>query len=280
MDCRVVVFSVLTAGALLVLAAPDAAADVPGAESRSAASDSSGAPASAAVAESGGPAADLPRIALEYAAPGAVPPRTAISFRSAIPGIQWGTANEHETRTGLSMVKLYMVDYALRHGDGSPSDRTLAERMIRDSDDGAAELMGAKYPQAIDAIAAEYRLTATTAGASWGMSYTSTADVATFLETKQRSDPESPIFDWMAAADAMASDGTLQDWGTARLPGVLGTKWGWSDFGQQEVASASFGHGFAVAAHTRGTPDEQTADVTDALAQMMVDLIARRIAPG
>ncbi|MEV6139230.1 hypothetical protein AB0L63_24870 [Nocardia sp. NPDC051990] len=119
--------------------------------------------------------------ALAFAAPvaaadvidvGGVPSRTAFSFRSVLPGIQWGTAN-----------------------------------------------------------AAEYRLTGTKSGPDWGSSYTSTADVATFLATKKRTAPGSPIFMWMAAASERAADGTSQDWGTARLPGVEGTKWGWSDSG-------------------------------------------------
>jgi hypothetical protein len=206
-----------------------------------------------------------------------VPARTALSFRSTVPGIQWGTANEHEMRTGLSLVKLYMVDYALRHGDATTADHLLAERMIRYSDDSAADEMGAKYPHAIDAIAAEYHLPATRAGAAWGMSSTSTADVATFLEIKQRTDPGSPIFGWMAAAGDQAADGTAQDWGTARLPGVEGTKWGWSDSGPLEVASASFGQGFAVAAHTHGTPEDQTADVTAAIPGLLEDMIARAV---
>ncbi|WP_433725551.1 hypothetical protein ACQP0C_30680 [Nocardia sp. CA-129566] len=204
-----------------------------------------------------------------------VPPRTSFSFRSVVPGIEWGTANEYESRTGLSLVKLYMVDYALHHGDGSVADLALAERMIRYSDDSAADAMGAKYPQAIDAIAAEYHLTGTKSGAVWGMSYTSTADVASFLAAKQRTEPGSPIFDWMAAAGEQATDGTSQDWGTARLPGVMGSKWGWSDSGPLEVASASFGAGFAVAAHTRGTPQDQTADLEAVVPRLLQDLLAR-----
>lgn len=203
-----------------------------------------------------------------------VPSRTAFSFRTVLPGVGWGTSNEHEMRTGLSLVKLYMVDYALRRGDGSATDLALAERMIRDSDDAAADVLGAKYPQAIDAIAAEYRLTSTRSGPAWGESYTSTADVATFLATKQRIEPGSPIFGWMAAASERAADGTSQNWGTARLPGVEGSKWGWSDSGPLEVASASFGEGFAVAAHTRGTPEEQTADVGATLPYLLMALIA------
>ncbi|MEV5837294.1 hypothetical protein [Nocardia sp. NPDC052112] len=204
-----------------------------------------------------------------------VPSRTAFSFRSVVPGVQWGTSNEYEMRTGLSLVKLYMVDYALRRGDGSATDLALAERMIRDSDDSAADALGAKYPQAIDAIAAEFRLTSTRSGPAWGMSYTSTADVATFLATKKRTDPGSPIFRWMAEASERAADGTSQNWGTARLPGVEGTKWGWSDSGPMDVASASFGANFAVAAHTHGTPEEQTADVTATLPYLVLALVAR-----
>ncbi|MGY4100791.1 hypothetical protein ACW2Q0_14735 [Nocardia sp. R16R-3T] len=223
-------------------------------------------------------------VVLIFAAPAAaadvidqdgVPSRTAFSFRSVVPGIQWGTGNEHEMRTGLSLVKLYMVDYALRRGDGSATDLALAERMIRDSDDSAASALGAKYPQAIDAIAAEYRLTSTRSGPAWGMSYTSTADVASFLATKKRTDPGSPIFRWMAEASERAADGTSQNWGTARLPGVEGTKWGWSDSGPLEVASASFGEGFAVAAHTHGTPEEQTDDVVATLPYLVLALVAR-----
>lgn len=51
-----------------------------------------------------------------------VAPRTSITFQSPIPGLALGSANDHEARTGLSIVKLYMVDYALRHGDGSAQD--------------------------------------------------------------------------------------------------------------------------------------------------------------
>lgn len=197
-----------------------------------------------------------------------VPPRTAISVRTTF-GIGWGTANEHESRSSLSLAKLFMADYALRHGDGSAEDRALAERMIRYSDDGAASQMEAKYPQAVAAIAQEYGLTETVPGPSWGAGATSVANVSDFLVAKLRADPGSPIFEWMAAAGSMAQDGTEQDWGTARWPFVLGTKWGWSDFGEPEVASASYGNGFAVTAHTRGTAAEQTADVLAALGAMV-----------
>ncbi|WP_174375385.1 hypothetical protein [Nocardia higoensis] len=73
----------------------------------------------------------------------------------------------------------------------------------------------------------------------------------------------------MATAGEYAADGTPQDRGTARIPGVLGTKWGWSDVGAPEV---SFGPGFTVAAHTYGTSAEQTADVLAALPQILAGL--------
>ncbi|WP_280437322.1 hypothetical protein [Nocardia carnea] len=203
-----------------------------------------------------------------------VPARSAVSVRGPN-GLRWGTPNEFETRSALSMAKLYLADYALRRGDGSAADRMLAERMIRLSDDAAADTVAAKYPQAIGAIAAEYGLAQTAAAAGWNTATTSTADIVDFLAAKQATDPASPIFGWMASAPPVAADGTQQNWGTARLPGVQGTKWGWSDLPPPEVASASFGPGFTVAAHTRGSPDDQTADVEQALAEVLT-----RIAGG
>lgn len=206
------------------------------------------------------PAPDL----VPPAAAGEPAPRTTMSVRS-LTGLRWGTADEHQARSALSLAKLYLTDYALRHGDGSAGDRAHGERMIRYSDDAAADAVAAKYPQAIAAVAAEYGLAETRPGANWGSATTSTADVADFLDAKLRTDPASPILSWMATAAPRAADGTEQNWGTAALPGVQGTKWGWSDVPPQEVASASFGPGFTVAAHTRGGPADQTADVLGAL---------------
>ncbi|MCP2290205.1 hypothetical protein APR08_003127 [Nocardia amikacinitolerans] len=201
------------------------------------------------------------------------PSRTSIAVRSSV-GASWGTANQHEIRGALSLSKLFLVDYALRHGDGSAIDREWGERMIRFSDDGAAGAMEGKYPQAIDAIAAEYGLTNTRSGAGdWSTATTTSADVADFLHAKQLQDPGSPIFGWMATAGDTAADGTVQDWGTARIPGVLGTKWGWSDLGAPEVASASYGTGFTVAALTWGTSADQTADVLGALPSVVADVL-------
>lgn len=210
--------------------------------------------------------------------PASVPPRTAISVRTVLPGVRWGTPNETEPRAGLSVAKLYLADYALRHGDGSAADKELGERMIRFSDDAAADAMAAKYPGAVDHVAAEYHLTATHGGMGWDAT-TSTADIADFLDAKVRAEPDSPLLAWMADPGETAADGTPQNWGTARLPAVVGTKWGWSDFGDPEVASASYGPGYTVAAHTRGTADEHTTDVVDAVSQMIAEVVTERGAP-
>ncbi|BAH48711.1 hypothetical protein ROP_04640 [Rhodococcus opacus B4] len=121
----------------------------------------------------------------------------------------------------------------------------------------------AKYPQSIDAVAAEYRLTGTRGADFWGNSVTSTADTVTFLEAKT-TDPSSPILGWMATAAPVAVDGTRQNGGTGALPSVTGTKWGWSDDGSSVVASASFGPDFSVAANTYGTAEQHTSDVLGA----------------
>ncbi|MFE7421748.1 hypothetical protein [Rhodococcus sp. NPDC057529] len=193
-----------------------------------------------------------------------IAPRTALSFAHTPSGTRVGTPNQTAARPGLSIVKLYIADYMIRRGDGSAEDRELGQRMIRDSDDNAADRAYAKYPHSVDAIAAEYRLTSTTGAGYWGNSATSTADTVAFLEAKKTTDPTSPILDWMATAAPVAADGTHQNWGTGRLPSVTGTKWGWSDYGPSVVASASFGPDFSVAANTYGTTDQHTSDVLGA----------------
>ncbi|MEV0355176.1 hypothetical protein AB0H71_03845 [Nocardia sp. NPDC050697] len=188
-----------------------------------------------------------------------VPARTAFSART-LRGDNWGSANENEPRAALSLAKLYLVDYAVRYGTHGEMDRAAGERAIRFSDDAAADTLDAAYPDAVAAIAAEYGLTHT-GGGYWGTSTTSTADVATFLLAKLGTDRDSPILDWMADAAPVAADGTEQNWGTAQVPGVQGTKWAWSDTGISEVASASYGAGYVVVANTIGDTGEHTEDV-------------------
>ncbi|MEV5651296.1 hypothetical protein AB0L57_23855 [Nocardia sp. NPDC052254] len=192
----------------------------------------------------------------------AVPnPRTSFVIVSLIPGMSTGTSNSSEPRPALSMAKLFLADYVLRHGDGSVADRELAQRAIRLSDNDAATTLDDKYPAAIAAIAAEFGLTDTRRGAFWGESVTSASDVADFLAAVERGTPFSPLLAWMAGASPIAADGTVQNWGTARIPAVIGSKWGWADDHVSEVASASFGPGFATAAFTYGDADDENADL-------------------
>lgn len=212
-------------------------------------------------------AAIVPAVAQAKVTSLSAPDRTAVAVISLDTGDAVGTANSHESRPALSIAKLYLVEYALEHGDGSTSDLDLTEQAIRYSDDDAADQLDAEYPGAIDAVASEFGL-ADTSGDYWGYSYTSAADVASFLASLVKNDPSSPILTWMSTASPVASDGTDQNWGTVDVPGVEGTKWGWSDQGPEAVASASYGNGFIVVALTEGTPDDETDDVTQAVGGM------------
>src|SRR5690606_19811151 len=136
-----------------------------------------------------------------------VPARSAVSVRGPN-GLRWGTPNEFETRSALSMAKLYLADYALRHGDGSPADRMQAEGMTRRSEDPAADLLAAKCPQSSGAVVVEYCLAHTPAGAGWNIATSSTADLADLLAAKQATDPTSPILGWMASASPTVAHGT------------------------------------------------------------------------
>ena len=192
---------------------------------------------------------------------GIVPPaRTSVSLTTPFGPV--GSPNAGESRPALSEIKLYMADWVLTRGDGSARDRVLCERMIRASDDAAAQELWAKYgPVTVSSPAAHYGLTATRPGAAWGTSRTSAADLTRFLDAKRTGDPDSPILRWMRDADPVAADGTRQNWGTSRYTGVQGSKWGWSSYGPSVVASASFGRDFSFAAITYGTPAQQNADL-------------------
>ncbi|CCQ15733.1 putative uncharacterized protein [Rhodococcus sp. AW25M09] len=206
-----------------------------------------------------------------------VPARTALSYEHLPTGTYVGSAEDNAPRPGLSTVKLYIADYVVRFGDGSARDRDLARRLIEVSDDGVASVLDSKYPQAISATASEFGLNSTSRGSFWGNSSTSTADTVRFLSAKKRTDPTSPVLAWMNSAAPVAADGTVQDWGTQRLPGVTGSKWGWADDGYSVVASASIGDDFVVASNTYGPRRAQTDDVLAALGD--VDLTAPP-APG
>lgn len=194
---------------------------------------------------------------------GAVPPRTSVSFNHSFSGAHVGTANEHESRPGLSIVKLYIADYVYDHG--SDADRALAYRMLQTSDDGIASQLYSRYPQSIAETSRKYGLADTRPAPHWGNSTTSTFDSAKYLETRKRERGlGDPMLRALATASPVAADGYRQDFGTARLPGVIGTKWGWSDDRRSVHASASFGADFTVSAHTYGPSAQLTADVLGA----------------
>lgn len=188
-----------------------------------------------------------------------IPSRTSMVVMTSKGTVQ--TSNASEARPGLSIVKLYIADYVLRKGAKTPREKFLVERMISWSDNRAAKILDMKYPNAIDLVAQEYGLSNTWRGSEWGESYTSAKDVATYLNKVQKKRPKSSILQWMRQASPSASDGTKQDWGTAHLADVDGSKWGWSDRGDRTVASASIGKNYTAAAFTFGDPAKQDKDV-------------------
>ncbi|WP_185739393.1 hypothetical protein [Corynebacterium bovis] len=197
-----------------------------------------------------GTALAAPQPALDPSGAVAAPPRTQITVEHTPTGFHAGTANEHESRPALSLVKMYIADYVFTHGE--PADRDAATQMLRFSDDATASRLYAKYPQSI---------TDTRAAAHWGNSTTSTADSVRYLEAKKRQNMTDPVLTALATASPVAADGYHQDYGTAVLPGVTGTKWGWSDDRRSLHASASFGPDFSVAAATYGPAEQLTGDV-------------------
>lgn len=190
------------------------------------------------------------------------PARTQISFDNTITGFHIGTSNENESRPALSLIKLYIAEYVVNNGD--PNEIPTAQEMIRTSDDNLALHFYTKYPNSISDTAQKFGLTNTHAAAHWGNSTTSTADVNKYLVTKRKTDPNSPVLQAMTEMSPVAADGYHQDYGTATLPGVQGSKLGWSDDRTSIHASASFGPGFVVSANTYGTADQHTQDVQQA----------------
>ncbi|MEJ4112879.1 hypothetical protein ACGE24_07950 [Corynebacterium kroppenstedtii] len=187
------------------------------------------------------------------------PIRTQISFQESLTGFHAGTTNEHESRPALSLVKMYIADYVFEHG--TPEEQAQATQMLRYSDDNIATALYKTYPQSIQDRAEKYHLNDTHADPRWGYSTTSTADSVAYLEAKKRENLSGPVLVALATASPVAADGFKQDYGTATLPGVIGTKWGWSDDRKSITASASFGPFFSVSANTYGPAQQLTDDV-------------------
>lgn len=158
-------------------------------------------------------------------------------------------------RPALSISKLYIADYVLDHG--SEKEQAMALEMLRSSSDKKADVLFDAYPYCIDRTAKKYGLASTETTTRWGYSYTSAFDVASFLSQLIANDPDSPILQALSTAHQVAEDGTKQNFGTALLPGVMGTKWGWSDEDDLH-SSASFGiteegHTFVAVAMVAGS---------------------------
>lgn len=182
----------------------------------------------------------------------------AITYYRIETGMHMGSPTEHTPRYALSLIKLYIATYVIEHG--SFEDKYLALEMIADSSDESAGQLFKKYPRSIDSIAKEYGLTSTSAGKDWGHSKTSTYDVVRFIVQLMEDDPTHPVLVAMAHADEVSADGYQQDYGTAALSDVVGTKWGWSD-SKDRHSSVSFSENFVVAASIEGSADELTSYV-------------------
>ena len=172
------------------------------------------------------------------------------------------TPGAHESRASLSIVKLYLGHWVLQHG--APEDKALVYEMIRSSHDGIASNLDRKYRQAIPDTIGRFRLAETNYRGRWGDTTTSVHDMAAFVRAVRTDPAARPLIDGMRNPAAVAADGYPQNFGTATLPGIEGTKFGWSD--KRDVhATVSFGPGFVVAAHTFGSAQVHTDDVRRAV---------------
>lgn len=190
------------------------------------------------------------------------PARTEIAYHNSVTGQHWSTSNEHEQRPALSLIKLLIADYVYEHG--TDADKAAATEMIKSSNDRIASQLFAKYPDSIRDRARRHELRNTISGSHWGNSRTTAADMVKFLEDKKRTDPRSPMLEAMKHTYATAADGYRQQGGTASLPDVQATKFGWSDNRVSETATASYGPDFTVVAITYGNQDQHSDDVRGA----------------
>lgn len=180
-------------------------------------------------------------------------------------GYHTGTATERFARPALSLIKLYIADYVIKHG--TMKEKYEALNMVRSSNDAYAEELYSRYPDSIEETAKEYGLYSTRGDEMWGYSVTSTYDVVKFISELIKEDPTNPILVAMADANPVAADGYQQNFGTSVLPGVIGTKWGWSN----DLAlhsSVSFGEDFVVAAAVTGSASDLTSLVKEQLGDM------------
>lgn len=179
----------------------------------------------------------------------------SISYIRLHDGMYMGSAAEHDPRPALSLIKLYIATYVIEQGEYE--DKYEALGMIASSSDKSAEELFKKYPDSIDKIAKEYDLESTKAGETWGYSETSTYDVSSFISQLIKRDETHPVLVAMSHADPVSEDGYDQDYGTAKLSNVVGSKWGWSN-DKSINSSVSFGKNFVAAASINGSANDLT----------------------
>lgn len=192
---------------------------------------------------------------------------TQLSFYNIEDDNYLGTINDRLQRPALSLSKLYLAYYVFEHGTEIQGE--LAERMLETSDDVIADALYDLYPDAIDEVAAEFGLESTaTYGKRWGYSYTSTYDVVYFIYQLLTEHPDSKVLQAMKNQADVAADGTAQDYGTDQLPGVLGSKFGWSD-DLSLHSTVSFGENWIAAVAVTGSADMATDYATFQLTDLV-----------
>ena len=180
-----------------------------------------------------------------------------VSYVHVPTGYRVDSGNVDEIRTCLSICKIYIADHVFR--EGTTAQKKQATEMIRTSDDGITTRLYRAFPESIDEVAERYDLPGTAGMRTWGKSVTTTHDVATFLAAKvAKGDFDDPVLAAMADSAPFGSDGYPQDFGTAVLPGVIGTKWGWADIHDSMNASSSYGDDFVISLNVIGDADATT----------------------
>lgn len=172
------------------------------------------------------------------------------------------TPGAHESQPSLSISKIYLGYWVLQHG--AVEDKALVYEMIRSSHDGIPSNLDRKYNRAIPDTINQFGLKETHYRGRWGNITTSVHDMAKFIQATRRDPIARPMIDGMRSPAATAADGCPQNFGTATLPGIEGTKFGWSD--KRDIhATVSFGSNYVVAAHTHGPAQLHTDDVRRAI---------------
>lgn len=193
------------------------------------------------------------------------PGRTQVSVDHTFTGLHAGTPNENEARYSLSLTKLLLADYIFERGSQLDKDKAFA--MIQRSDDGLASELAGRYPQAIGAKAAQYRMNSAVPASTWGNWRFSSADWSRYLSAKHREDPtgRGPLLTAMRTSAPVGADGYPQRYGVANVPGTIGWKSGWSDDRTSQHASVGFGNDWTVAVQTNGTAGDLDNDLNQAL---------------